>query len=178
MTKRTWPVAAAVAAAILAAGGCAAAPTSGSGGSTPGTSAIAPAQSTSPAPSSPAPAATSPAATSPAAPAVTVCITPVVTCNSSELKTEPKTLLLSGDGSVFATAITWSGWGTGTAQGTGTLKVDNCNPNCAQGTLTGYPATITLTALTPFQGGQAYGSMTISAPSDSYSRTYATNLVP
>jgi hypothetical protein len=89
------------------------------------------------------------------------------------MRTEPKTIEVSGDGSGFVAGITWTGWGTPTAQGSGTLKVDDCNPNCAQGHLTGYPATITLTGLT-FYGAQlqAYADMSITAPADNYSETY------
>jgi hypothetical protein len=107
----------------------------------------------------------------------TVCTLPVVSCNG-EMRTEPPMIEVSGDGSGFVAGITWSAWGTAEAQGAGTLKVDNCTPNCAQGKLAGYPATITLSDLTPYGNSlQAYADMTISAPSDSYSESYH-NLLP
>jgi len=157
------PVAVAVAACLLAAAGC----TSRQGGGTPGR--------TTAGTGSPGAIAQSPSA----APGdVTVCVNPVVSC-PGEMKTEPATVQVSADGSGFVAGITWSGWGTATARGSGTLNVNDCTPNCAQGTLTGYPATITLTGLTPYGTGlEAYSSMTISAPSDSYHETYDINLVP
>ena len=128
-----------------------------------------------------APAASSPAAapTQPAVPAdFTVCILPVVTC-SGEMRSEPAQVDVSADGSGFVAGLSWSGWGTATAQGTGTLNVNNCDPNCAQGTFTGYPATVMLTNLTPYGNGlQAYADMTVSSPTSAYgTRTYD-NLLP
>jgi len=175
MTKRIWPAAAAAVVTVLAVAGCNPGGGSASGGSNPGGGAtVTVTASPVPPPTSAAPA------TSAALPAseVKVCYSPVIPCNGSLMKSEPATLLLSGDGSIFVAGITWSGWGTTTAQGTGTLRVDNCDPNCAAGTLSNYPATITVSGLTPYNGGQAYSSMTVSAPSDSFSQTYDHNLVP
>jgi len=86
---------------------------------------------------------------------------------------------LSGDGSGFVRGLTWSGWGNATAQGTGMLEIDNCNPNCAQGSFTGYPATITLSNLTPYGNGtQAYANMVVSAPTAPNPTYSYKNLVP
>jgi len=175
MTKHIWPAAAAAAVAALAVAGCNPLSSASSGGSTPSSSpATVTVTASAPPPTSPAPA------TSSAAPAadVTVCYSPVIPCNASIMKSEPTTLLLSGDGSIFASGVTWSGWGAATAQGTGTLRVNDCTPNCAAGKLSSYSATITVTGLKPFGGGQAYSSMTVSAPSDSFNETYDHNLVP
>jgi hypothetical protein len=169
----------AIAVAVAAVSGCASSHSPGSGtttvtvtaGSTPSATGIA--QGTSPT-TSPSPPATQPA--SPAAD-FTVCFTPTVTCNG-EMKTEPTSIINSGDGSVFVADISWTNWGLAIATGSGTLKVDNCNPNCAQGTLTGYRATITVSDLTPYGGTkQGYADMTISAPSDNYSESYG-KLIP
>ena len=171
---------AAIAVAIAAVSGCASSHSPGSGtttvtvtsGSTPSATGIA--QGTSPT-SAPSP----PPATQPTSPAAdfTVCFTPTVTCNG-EMKTKPTSIVNSGDGSVFVAGISWTNWGLAIATGSGTLKVDNCNPNCAQGTLTGYRATITVSDLTPYGGTkQGYADMTISAPSDNYSESYG-KLIP
>ena len=99
-----------------------------------------------------------------------VCTSPALGCTSyggpSRMKTEPTQIVTTGDGSSYVKNLTWSGWGSATATGTGTLEIDNCNPNCAQGTFTGYPATVTLSGLTGFGAGeQAYSVIVVSAPS-------------
>jgi serine/threonine-protein kinase len=115
---------------------------------------------------------------------IQVCTFPADSCRSSDLsqmKSEPTQIVNSGDGSGYLKGLTWSSWGQPTAQGTGTLEIDNCNPNCAQGTFTGYPATVTLTNLTPYgtSGYQAYASMTINAPSSpSPTESFTSGLVP
>src|SRR5579863_901327 len=38
---------------------------------------------------------------------VTVCIAPVVSC-AGELKSQPETILLSGDGSLFVASLSWT----------------------------------------------------------------------
>lgn len=118
-----------------------------------------------------APATSSPA-TSVAQTEVGVCVTPVVTCKG-ELKTQPSQIVLSGDGTAFVTGLLWTGWGSNGATGSGTLKLDNCNPNCAQGSLTGYQATVVLSDLTGYAGGAAYATMMVAAPGSPFgTRTY------
>jgi len=109
---------------------------------------------------------------------ITVCIAPVVSCQG-ELKSQPETILLSGDGSVFVNDLAWTGWGSEGATGHGTLKIDNCKPNCAQGSFKDYEATIVVDNLTPYDSGkQAYDTMNVEAPGTPFgSRTYH-NLAP
>jgi hypothetical protein len=52
--------------------------------------------------------------------------------------------VLSGDSTVSLWNMTWSTWSSTTAVGTGTEKLDDCTPNCAQGTLRPVPVTVTL----------------------------------
>ncbi len=114
-----------------------------------------------------------------AAPAtdVGVCVTPVVTCNG-ELKSQPTQIILSGDGTAFVTALTWTGWGLEGATGHGTLKLDNCDPNCAQGSLTSYVATIVLSKLTPYTGGAAYADMLVDAAGSPFGTKSYKHLAP
>ena len=42
---------------------------------------------------------------------------------------------LSGDGTTALWNMTWTSWDSTQADGTGTEKIDDCNPNCAAGTL-------------------------------------------
>lgn len=57
---------------------------------------------------------------------------------------EPSTIALSGDSTNIVSHLTWSSWGSGGAVGHGQLGLDNCVPNCAQGSVTQVPATIDL----------------------------------
>ncbi len=47
-------------------------------------------------------------------------------------------------GNVSVTNITWQSWGAAIAVGSGTLNVNNCEPDCANGTFAKYPASIEL----------------------------------
>lgn len=94
------------------------------------------------------------------------------------MKPQPTMMTPSGDGSLYVTGITWQGWGTGSATGTGTAHADNCNPNCAQGTYHQYPGTITLTSPKPWRGKMAYGRETVSVPAIQDRVTFRTGLLP
>jgi hypothetical protein len=50
---------------------------------------------------------------------------------------------LSGDGTTGLWDMTWSTWTTAEAVGTGTEKIDDCNPDCAAGTLHAVAVTVT-----------------------------------
>lgn len=117
---------------------------------------------------------------------VTVCTYPAVTGNctgpyvGSGMKVQPTQIVTSADGSGYVKDITWSDWGNATATGTGTLEVDNCTPNCAQGTYTGYPATVTVSGLSPYGSkAEAYSQMVVRAPTSPYPpETFSSGLVP
>jgi len=147
--------------------------------------ASAPPPSPSPSPSGQAPSPSpSPASPAPSLTKFKVCTFPADTCTGygglSQMKTEPTQIVISADGSAALTNLSWSGWASPTATGTGTLELDNCNPNCAQGTFTGYPATVTLSGLTGYgYGDSAYSTMVVSAPtSPASSESFSTGLVP
>jgi len=59
---------------------------------------------------------------------------------------DPVTMSFSGDAGNIVTDIRWSSWGAVGAVGTGRWGYESCVPSCAQGTVTDYPATITLSA--------------------------------
>ena len=96
------------------------------------------------------------------------------------MKVQPTQIVTTGDGSGYVKDITWSGWGNAAATGIGTLEADNCTPNCAQGTYTGYPATVTASGLSPYDSNaEAYSEMVITAPTSPYPpETFSTGLVP
>jgi hypothetical protein len=52
---------------------------------------------------------------------------------------------LSGDGTTALWDMTWSTWTASEAAGTGTEKIDDCDPDCAQGTLHAVAVAVTFT---------------------------------
>jgi hypothetical protein len=61
---------------------------------------------------------------------------------------------LSGDGTTVLWDMSWPTWTGGQAVGTGTEKIDGCDPNCAAGPE--YPVTVTVTFSQP-AGDRALG---------------------
>jgi hypothetical protein len=64
---------------------------------------------------------------------------------------EPLAIYFSGDAGNIVTGLVWSSWIASEAVGEGTSIIQNCIPNCAQGTDTRVPTTI---ALSDPEGGQ------------------------
>ncbi|MGZ4491512.1 MAG: hypothetical protein ACXVEU_12130 [Nocardioidaceae bacterium] len=56
----------------------------------------------------------------------------------------PRTLLISGDGTLWVAKMTWSRWVSRRADGRGTSVANTCNPNCAQGHLVRDPVVVHL----------------------------------
>jgi hypothetical protein len=95
------------------------------------------------------------------------------------MEVKPKEITVSGDGSGYVDSLSWAGWGTPRAIATGTLRVDDCVPNCAQGTYTGYPATVTLAGLKEYQAGtSAYSTIVVQSPAANLTYTYTKDTVP
>jgi len=70
---------------------------------------------------------------------------------------EPGLVGFSGDaGNIFNVSGGWSSWGSASTTASGTVNYQGCVPNCAEGSETPYPATVTFSGLT---GGQ-YTSVT------------------
>jgi hypothetical protein len=91
---------------------------------------------------------------------------------------EPATIYMSGDGSLWAKNITWTGWGTTTAIGHGTAEANNCKPDCARGTYSAHPVTITLSDPKPWHHDLAYTRASYLIPSLSEHRTFSQGLLP
>jgi hypothetical protein len=92
---------------------------------------------------------------------------------------KPKSITTSGDGSAYVDRLSWTGWGTAQATATGSLHIDDCNPNCAQGKYTAYPATVTVAGLTDYQGSvKAYSTIVVQSPSANTTYTYTKDTVP
>jgi hypothetical protein len=63
----------------------------------------------------------------------------------SKPKVRPDRIVIScADEGIFVDSITWISWGNRTAAGQGTLNVNTCRPNCAEGNFKQYPANLTL----------------------------------
>ena len=58
-----------------------------------------------------------------------------------------KVIVACGDGNFFVVSLEWSKWTGKAASGAGTGKVNDCMPNCAQGTFRSYA--VKLIATTP-----------------------------
>jgi len=54
---------------------------------------------------------------------------------------------LSGDSTAFLSKMTWSSWSATGAVGTGTYKIDGCDPDCAAGPI--YPVATVVTLSNP-----------------------------
>jgi hypothetical protein len=69
------------------------------------------------------------------------------------------------DGSAVLTHLTWSSWTGSQASGRGTLELNNCTPNCANGTFSPYAASVTLTdPMASRTQGEVFAVMAVSAP--------------
>jgi hypothetical protein len=115
--------------------------------------------------------------TSPAA--YVTCTQPADGCTVvSQMKSQPTAMNLSGDGTLYVQGITWRGWGTATATGTGTASLDNCKPNCAQGSYAKHPATLVLSDPRSWHGKMAYSRQTDSVPAAGWHFIFAHGLLP
>jgi len=138
---------------------------------------VAIALATSPAPAPPAflPGRTgAPTGTTTGTPvAISVCTVPASGCTRAgaarDMAERPQQIEVTGDGSEVVTRLSWTGWGGPRATATGTLQVNDCQPSCANGKLTGHRATVTVSGLTSYgrngSGLEAYSAITIKAPS-------------
>ena len=84
---------------------------------------------------------------------------------------EPSTIDFSGDSTNIVTHLTWTSWGPSTATGRGSIGLNNCQPNCAQGTVTQVAASIDLGAVVSGH----FTSMTETAPGLDRTYSYPSN---
>ncbi len=70
---------------------------------------------------------------------------------------EPVSVLLAcADGTWEMEGLSWSWWGSRTAFGTGVVDVNNCEPDCAQGTFIAYPIRVKLSEPVRAESGELY----------------------
>ncbi len=137
---------------------------------TPAASATAPATKTAHS-ANPKPVAT----TSAAAPApIKAAALPTVPTNGAIDGTqavEPSTIDLSADGNGDLNGLTWSSWTAHIAKGSGSFNVNNCKPNCAQGTTVDVTVSVALSA--PTSGSSPYFTAMTLTDSSGNTNTYA-----
>ena len=88
----------------------------------------------------------------------------IVTCTGDSAVAPQTYVLTCADANTRLAHLVWSGWGTSTAHATGTLEMNTCTPNCAQGTFHSYPATVTARGSTEVGPGEiSYTEVQVSA---------------
>lgn len=76
-------------------------------------------------------------------------VTPVVVDCCQPPQVKPQHIMLFGDNTWNVDNLVWTSWSVAGARGTGIEFRDDCVPNCAQGSATYSPVTISLTGATP-----------------------------
>ncbi len=119
----------------------------------------------------PKPIATTPAA----APApIQAAALPTVSTSSAidgAQAVKPSTIDLSADGNGDLNGLTWSSWTAYSAEGYGSFNVNNCQPNCAEGTTVDVTVSVALSA--PTSGGSPYFTAMTLTDSSGNTNTYA-----
>ena len=88
--------------------------------------------------------AEAPSTTAPTSAPLPLLSIPSTHGSSGYLGRFPTAIAFSADGGNIVGRLSWSAWGPDGAVGNGTWDYLNCVPNCAAGTDTPYPATVTL----------------------------------
>jgi hypothetical protein len=77
----------------------------------------------------------------------------------------PRTLELTGDGTLYVSGVQWTSWGDATATGSGNAQYHDCNPNCAQATPHEALVSIRLSGIRVCSGRNYYAGMTLTLSS-------------
>ena len=92
---------------------------------------------------------------------------PVTLSCQDRPQARPASMVLAcADGSASLTGLHWASW-RGTAQGTGTFRINDCTPICARGTFHSFPAQVTLAHPAPLPGHHGvryYTRITVALP--------------
>jgi hypothetical protein len=122
-------------------------------------------------PAKPKPSVTAPASTQ-AAPLPTVSID----INGDPGQVEPSKIGLSEDGNGWLSGITWSSWTADSAEGSGSIDLNNGVPNMAQGTVANVTVSIALSA--PASSSHPYFTAMTVTDSAGNKNTYADTTGP
>jgi hypothetical protein len=83
-------------------------------------------------------------------------------CELSEF--QPESIMITcGDGGMYISDIKWSTWSSTGATGTATYNVNNCDPDCADGTMLNAPVTLQLSNLVTYKGKHYLRTMDITS---------------
>lgn len=75
--------------------------------------------------------------------AIAAAASPVKITNCVKASSRPKAVTLTcGDGNTALSGLRWSSFGGASADARGTLRMNTCMPNCAQGKAVSYPVTV------------------------------------
>lgn len=86
----------------------------------------------------------------------------LVECVEDGLVQEPQDFTLTcADGNANLEGLVWSNWGTEQAEATGSLAVNSCEPDCANGTFETHPVALRLTDLDMGEASAVYTTMTV-----------------
>jgi len=82
---------------------------------------------------------------------------------ASSAAVKPRTAPISRDSSLALSGMSWTSWAD-RATGTGTATINLCDPDCATGTATKIPVTVTLSAPQQMCGREFYTQMHLAFP--------------
>jgi hypothetical protein len=87
-----------------------------------------------------------------------------------QTRIRPETVDFAQDASLQD--VTWSSWGTDGGQGSGTMRVQECDPTCAAGQVKTVRATIVLTAARECNGQRYFASSEVRPEAGEAPRSY------
>ena len=73
----------------------------------------------------------------------------------------PRSLELTGDGTLFVSGVQWTSWGGPTATGTGNAQYHGCTPNCASAPSHSAFVSIRLSGIRVCAGRNYYSSLVL-----------------
>jgi hypothetical protein len=99
------------------------------------------------------------------------------------LQIEPSSIIVAcADAGIGARGLTRSTWTSSGASGSGDVWQNDCTPNCANGVVKDYPASITLSDVQPTSDGPAFTVLTATysgaEPNGNPTDTYRLELSP
>lgn len=81
------------------------------------------------------------------------------------LSVDPATIVIAcADGGIGLQDLRWTTWGAASATGTGTLWLNLCTPDCAEGTIAHYRADVTLSHVAGTAWGPAFSQASLTYP--------------
>ena len=73
----------------------------------------------------------------------------------------PRTLELTGDGTLFVSGVQWNSWGGQSATGTGNAEFHGCTPNCAEAPVHMALVSVDMSIIRTCSGRRYYSAVTL-----------------